>query len=68
MGIQKHRRSKKSGATRRAHWRLSKVTLVECPHCHARMRAHRVCAACGYYAGREVIEVKETERTGKQPR
>lgn len=61
MGIQKHRRSKKSGANRRAHWKLVPVTLVECPQCHQQMRPHRVCPNCGYYAGREVISVEEEE-------
>lgn len=63
MGIQKHRRSRKSGATRRAHWKLRQVTLVECPKCHSPMRPHRVCPTCGTYAGRQVIAVEETERT-----
>lgn len=62
MGIQKHRRSRMHGKNRRAQWRMPKVTLVECPRCHASMRPHRVCASCGYYAGRKVIEVEETER------
>lgn len=61
MGIQKHRRSHKSGANRRAHWKAQRVTLVECPKCHAQMRPHRVCLNCGYYAGREVIKVEEEE-------
>lgn len=63
MGIQKHRRSRKSGATRRSQWRLTQVTLVECPKCHASMRPHRVCPNCGTYAGREVIAVEEPERS-----
>jgi large subunit ribosomal protein L32 len=61
MGIQKHRRSRKAGLTRRAHWRAKAPTLVECPQCHNQMRAHRVCPTCGYYAGRQVQEVEETE-------
>ncbi|MBI2122918.1 MAG: 50S ribosomal protein L32 [Armatimonadetes bacterium] len=61
MGIQKHRRSRKSGANRRAHWKARLVALVECPKCHAQMRSHRVCANCGYYAGREVIKIEEEE-------
>jgi len=61
MGIQKHRRSRKSGAQRRAHWKVQALTLVECPRCHQPMRAHRVCAQCGYYAGREVIAPEREE-------
>lgn len=61
MGIQKHRRSRKSGATRRAQWKLQNVTLVTCPKCHSPMRPHRVCPTCGTYANREVLKVEETE-------
>jgi len=62
MGIQKHRRSRKSGATRRAHWRARPVTLVACPQCHRLMRPHRVCANCGYYDGREVVKKVKEEK------
>ncbi len=62
MGIQKRRRSLARSANRRAQWKLRQPTLVECPKCHAAMRAHHVCPSCGYYAGREVTPVEETER------
>lgn len=63
MGIQKHRRSRKAGLTRRAHWKAQIPTLVECPQCHKQMRSHRVCPSCGYYAGRQVTEIEEAETT-----
>ncbi|MDQ7843579.1 MAG: 50S ribosomal protein L32 [Armatimonadota bacterium] len=62
MGIQKHRRSRKSGAMRRAHWKARPLTLVECPQCHRLMRSHRVCGHCGYYAGREVVKQAKEEK------
>ena len=61
MGLTKRRCRKARTASRRAGFKLRPVTLVECPQCHARMVPHRVCAACGYYAGRKVIEVKVRE-------
>lgn len=61
MGLTKRRFSKARTASRRAHFRARPVTLVECPQCHARMVPHRVCPACGYYAGRQVIELKVPE-------
>ena len=61
MGIQKHRRSKMSGATRRAHWKLRGATLVNCPKCHSPMRAHRVCPTCRTYAGRDVMKIEAAE-------
>ena len=61
MGLTKRRFSKARTASRRAHFKVQPVTLVECPQCHARMVPHRVCPACGYYAGKQVIEVRAPE-------
>ncbi len=61
MGLTKRRFSKARTASRRAGFKLRPVTLIDCPQCHARMVPHRVCAACGYYAGRKVIQVKVRE-------
>lgn len=33
--------------------------MVECAHCHALILPHRVCPACGYYGGKEVLKVEE---------
>jgi large subunit ribosomal protein L32 len=46
-------------ASRRAHDSLSKHSLSECPNCHEKKMPHRACAKCGYYKGREVLDVKE---------
>ncbi|NLJ39341.1 MAG: 50S ribosomal protein L32, partial [Candidatus Atribacteria bacterium] len=32
---------------------------IECSHCHALRLSHRVCPACGYYDGKQVIKIKE---------
>jgi large subunit ribosomal protein L32 len=55
----KRRHSQKRTATRRAHDALSKLSLSECPNCHEQKLPHRACAKCGYYKGREVVEVEE---------
>jgi len=64
MGLTKRRFSKARTASRRAHFKVRAVTLVDCPQCHARMVPHRVCPTCGHYAGRQVIEVKAPEEKG----
>ena len=61
MGLTKRRFSKARTASRRAHFRVQPVTLVECPQCHARTCsvrrkvgadgvAHQLirCWLCGY--------------------
>ncbi len=51
---------------RRATWRIDAPTLARCPKCHAVKMPHRVCPECGYYNGREVIEVEEEKKKRKE--
>jgi large subunit ribosomal protein L32 len=41
-------------------------TLIECPNasCEALIQPHTACPRCGYYQGREVIEIN-TERRAR---
>lgn len=34
--------------------------IVKCSHCGENKRAHRVCSACGWYAGKQVMTVKSS--------
>ena len=45
---------------RRAHHALKSLNLAACPNCNAVIRPHRVCDACGFYKGKQVITVKKT--------
>ncbi len=42
--------------------RLDNVNLVECPHCHNLIQPHRVCPYCGYYDGKQVVEVAKEKK------
>ena len=55
----KRRHSNARTAKRRAHDSLTPKVLSECPNCHEQKLPHRVCPHCGYYKGREVVEVAE---------
>jgi len=33
--------------------------MVKCSHCGEYTLAHRVCKACGYYGGKEVIKTEQ---------
>ncbi len=60
MGVQQHRRSKARVRSRRSiNLKLNSPKIVECPKCHEFKQPHRVCPACGFYDGREVIEKAE---------
>jgi large subunit ribosomal protein L32 len=43
---------------RRAHHALVTGEHNECANCGELKRPHHVCAACGYYDSREVVEVE----------
>jgi len=46
---------------RRAHHALKALNLNACTNCGAVVRSHRVCDACGYYKGKQVVAVKKAE-------
>ncbi len=58
MAVPKRKKSRSRVASRKAQWKIKEPTKSECPQCHAPKLPHRVCPSCGYYAGREVLEVE----------
>lgn len=42
---------------RRSHLALKKQSLTACSQCKKMIKAHMVCKYCGFYKGREVINV-----------
>jgi len=58
MAVPKNKVSKSRRDKRRANWKLSVPGMVECPQCHEYKMPHRVCKACGYYNGKEVIKTE----------
>jgi large subunit ribosomal protein L32 len=55
----KRRHSAARTGKRRAHDALRRPGVAECPNCHETKLPHRACMHCGYYKGREVVEVAE---------
>jgi large subunit ribosomal protein L32 len=41
----------------RSHLALKPANLIKCPHCGREIMPHRVCPYCGYYKGKQVIDV-----------
>lgn len=54
MAVPKKKVSKSRRNMRRSHLALKSTKSLECPNCGELKRPHHVCAACGYYDGREV--------------
>ncbi len=47
---------------RRAHDALRPTNLTPCPRCNQTLRPHTVCANCGHYRDRMVIDVEAAEQ------
>ncbi|MGH2731871.1 MAG: 50S ribosomal protein L32 [Actinomycetota bacterium] len=58
MPTPKRKKARPSTRHRRARWKLATPTRSTCPQCHAPKLPHRVCGTCGYYGGREVVEIE----------
>lgn len=66
MALPKRRHSKARGRKRRTHWKIAPANLVPCPQCKQPRLPHRVCLVCGYYNGRQAIEIEVKEEKKKK--
>jgi len=58
MAVPKRKTSKARRDKRRSSvWKLNAPALVKCSKCGELKRPHRICGNCGYYNGREVINM-----------
>ena len=58
MAVPQVRTSRRKRGMRRSHQALKAPSLVTCSNCSALIPPHRVCAQCGHFKGKEVIEVE----------
>lgn len=56
MAVPKRKTSKAAKRKRRTHKKLDLPGMTTCPQCGEYKLNHRVCNACGYYDGKQVIE------------
>ncbi|MBI2446911.1 MAG: 50S ribosomal protein L32 [Parcubacteria group bacterium] len=56
-GVQTQRHTKGKRNRRRSHLALKKTFLAVCDKCDREVLPHHICAYCGYYNKREVIDV-----------
>lgn len=62
MAVPKRKVSKARRDKRRSNnCKLVLPGMVKCPKCGEFVKSHRVCKACGYYAGKEVLAVEESK-------
>jgi len=68
MAVPKQKHTKSRRNKRRIHIFLKKPNLVSCLNCGKLILTHTVCQNCGYYKGREIIDVlkKLTKKEKKE--
>ncbi|MBI4078688.1 MAG: 50S ribosomal protein L32 [Candidatus Levybacteria bacterium] len=59
----KKRHSRQRQGKRRASIHLQVTQSILCPNCKAHINPHTICKMCGYYRGKQVLQVKR--KTGK---
>lgn len=64
MAVPKRRTSKARKHSRVAHFKLSVPGISECPQCHSMKLNHRVCKNCGYYSGKQVLNLDANAKKG----
>ncbi|HUW01840.1 MAG TPA: 50S ribosomal protein L32 [Acidimicrobiales bacterium] len=59
MAVPKRKTSKaKTRSRRAANWKLTAPSRSLCPRCGATKLPHVVCGECGWYHGRQAIDVE----------
>jgi len=60
MAVPKHKKSKSKTRSRKAaNMRLATPTLTVCGICGNMVVPHRVCPKCGFYRGKQIIDLEE---------
>ncbi len=60
MAVPKYKTSKARSRRRRSiNMKMGVETLVSCTNCGNKIMRHRVCPKCGFYRGKQVIELEE---------
>ncbi len=66
MTAPKKRTTKSRRDKRRLHIFLNKPHLTKCSNCGKSILPHRVCSFCGYYKGRQVLNIKSEKEKEKE--
>ena len=65
MAHPKRQHSTQRSRKRRTHWKLDVPELQSCGNCQKPIVPHRVCPFCGFYKGKQVVEIVAKEKKSK---
>jgi large subunit ribosomal protein L32 len=57
MAVPKNNHTKSHRNRRRMHLFITPTALSVCPKCKKPLRPHTACLSCGFYKGREILDV-----------
>ncbi len=66
MAVPKKKTTKSKRNKRRMHLYAKVPSLTICPQCKEKKIMHAICKECGYYKGREVIDVLKDKTKDKK--
>ncbi|MFO0942722.1 MAG: 50S ribosomal protein L32 [Pirellulales bacterium] len=59
MAVPKRKHSNSRSGKRRSHHNVKRKQTGYCPNCSTCVPTHVVCPKCGYYMGRNVVEMSD---------
>ncbi|OGM99327.1 MAG: 50S ribosomal protein L32 [Candidatus Yanofskybacteria bacterium RIFCSPHIGHO2_01_FULL_39_8b] len=66
MAVPRHHMAKGKQLRRRSHLALKLLKLTDCSQCKKKTLPHSVCKYCGFYRGKEVVNVLAKELKKKE--
>ncbi len=57
MAVPRHKHTRSSVGQRRMHIFIAPAALTSCPKCSKPVQPHIMCKNCGFYKGKQVIDV-----------
>jgi large subunit ribosomal protein L32 len=66
MAEPKKRMTSTRSGNRQSHDALKARLLSVCPQCKSTKPGHQVCASCGYYKGKKVLNLKEDTKKAQK--
>lgn len=66
MSVPKQHHTKGRRDRRRVRFEISSKNLIACSHCKKMAKPHEVCAYCGYYKGKEVVDMSKKKTKKKK--